>query len=111
VQRGHVAVTDKNDKSHVTLSVGEEALVDTVKTGGAIDVSGSGPLPAVLNAKGQIAEHAAKWAAWVDKKAEQAAEKAAKFDGPRSDNGNSSKGNSGSGNSGNSGKDKGKKDS
>lgn len=110
VQRGHVAVTDKNDKSHVTLSVGQEALIDATKTGGAIEVSGSGPLPAVLNANGQTALHAAKWAAWVNKKAEQAAEKSAKFDSS-SDDGDTGKGNSSSNNSGDDGKGKGKKDS
>src|SRR4051794_24836876 len=39
VQRGHVAVEDKHDKSHVTLSVGQQAVVDTAHPGGQIEVS------------------------------------------------------------------------
>lgn len=52
VRRGHVAVDDKGDKSRVTLSVGQSALVDVVKTHGALVVSGSGKLPAVQGGSG-----------------------------------------------------------
>ena len=52
VRRGHVAVENLKNKSHVTLSVGQSASVDGVKTN-SIVVSGSGKLPAVLGANNQ----------------------------------------------------------
>jgi hypothetical protein len=52
VQRGHVAVEDKHDRTHVLLSVGQRALVDRNKTRGAIEVSGAGDLPVVTASDG-----------------------------------------------------------
>jgi hypothetical protein len=51
VNRGHVAVTDKLNKTHVLLGVGQSALIDTVKTGGALLVQGKGDLPPVLDSR------------------------------------------------------------
>ena len=56
VQRGHVAVEARSDKSHVTLSVGQSATIDEVKTGGEIVVAGTGDLPVVLD---KTASHSA----------------------------------------------------
>jgi hypothetical protein len=53
VRRGHVEVDNTGDKSRVLLAVGQSAVVDTVKTGGATVVSGEGNLPAVVNSKGE----------------------------------------------------------
>lgn len=53
VQRGHVAVEDNHDKSHVTLSVGQSASVDRTKTEGAITVAGKGVLPIVVDRHGK----------------------------------------------------------
>jgi hypothetical protein len=53
VRRGHVAVEDKADRSHVTLSVGQSAIVDQLKTRGALVVSGSGKLPVVEGGRTQ----------------------------------------------------------
>ena len=53
VRRGHVEVDNKGDKSRVLLSVGQSALVDSLKTGGATAVSGDGKLPTVVNSKGE----------------------------------------------------------
>src|SRR3569623_1583440 len=50
VQRGHVAVEDKHDHTHVLLEVGQSAKVDVVATESAIVVSGDGDLPAVVPA-------------------------------------------------------------
>jgi hypothetical protein len=47
VQRGHVAVEDPHNHSHVTITVGQSATVD-VATHETIAVSGAGTLPAVL---------------------------------------------------------------
>jgi hypothetical protein len=52
VRRGHVAVEDKQDKTHVTLSVGQTASVGPA-TGGALEVEGRGKLPMVLDARGR----------------------------------------------------------
>ena len=49
VNRGHVLVEDNHDQSHVTLSVGQSASVDTTRAAGNIVVSGTGQLPVVLN--------------------------------------------------------------
>jgi hypothetical protein len=48
VQRGHVAVEDKHDHTHVLLEVGQSAKVDVVATESAIVVSGDGDLPEVV---------------------------------------------------------------
>src|SRR3569833_701231 len=48
VQRGHVAVKDKHDHTHVLLEVGQSAKVDVVDTESAIVVTGEGYLPEVL---------------------------------------------------------------
>lgn len=53
VRRGHVAVENLKNKSHVLLAVGQSASVDDVKTN-SIVVSGSGKLPAVLDAKNHL---------------------------------------------------------
>jgi hypothetical protein len=53
VRRGHVEVADKGNNTHVLLAVGQSAVVDVVKTGGAIVVSGDGKLPTVVNSKGE----------------------------------------------------------
>jgi hypothetical protein len=53
VQRGHVAVEDQHDHSHVTLAVGQAAAIDKVQTAGAIEVSGAGDLPVVLTDGGK----------------------------------------------------------
>jgi len=45
VRRGHVAVEDKHDKSHVTIGVGQSA---TINGNGPLEVMGSGKLPKVL---------------------------------------------------------------
>src|SRR3569832_850757 len=50
VQRGHVAVEDKHDHTHVMLEVGQSAKVDVVQTASAIVVSGAGDLPGVVPA-------------------------------------------------------------
>ena len=52
VRRGHVAVEDLKNKSHVLLSVGQSATVDGAKTN-SIVVEGSGKLPVVLGSDGQ----------------------------------------------------------
>jgi len=52
VRRGHVAVENNTNKSHVLLSVGQSATVDGVKTNSII-VEGRGKLPAVLGSDGQ----------------------------------------------------------
>jgi hypothetical protein len=52
VQRGHVAVEDRHDHSHVTLSVGQAATVGS-KNLGEITVSGIGELPTVVDAHGK----------------------------------------------------------
>jgi hypothetical protein len=62
VQRGHVAVEDNKDRSHVTLSVGQRAVVDTAGTAGEIAVSGTGTLPEVFSATGQPVEASASYA-------------------------------------------------
>jgi hypothetical protein len=48
VRRGHVAVENKGDDSHVTLSVGQSATVDLFRTKGALVVHGFGRLPPVI---------------------------------------------------------------
>jgi hypothetical protein len=53
VHRGHVEVDDKGDRSHVVISVGQSATVDSNKTDGAIAVAGTGDLPVVIAANGQ----------------------------------------------------------
>jgi hypothetical protein len=73
VRRGHVAVEDKQDKTHVTLSVGQTASVGPA-TGGALEVEGRGKLPMVLDARGRPVG-AARTAADL-KAAEKAAAKA-----------------------------------
>jgi uncharacterized membrane protein YgcG len=50
VHRGHVEVDDPHNKTHVVISVGQSASVDSGKSGGVIAVSGTGKLPAVINA-------------------------------------------------------------
>jgi len=52
VRRGHVAVEDKQDKTHVMLAVGQSASVD-IEAGGALQVAGRGKLPVVLTADGK----------------------------------------------------------
>lgn len=54
VNRGHVAVTDKFNRTHVLLSVGQSATIDRVNTGGALLVQGAGVLPPVLDARNQV---------------------------------------------------------
>ena len=49
VQRGHVEVDDKANKTHVTISIGQSARTGT-DTGNSLDVSGEGDLPVVLSA-------------------------------------------------------------
>lgn len=131
VRRGHVAVEDKQDKTHVTLSVGQSASIDPA-AGGELEVKGSGKLPVVLTATGEpvdlggtdadskaaakAAEEAdkqgqkdAKDAAKAAKQAAKEAAKAAKSGGNSGASGSSdSSGSSGSGGS-DSGKGKGKK--
>ena len=53
VRRGHVEVDNKGDKSRVLLAVGQSAVVDKAKSGGATKVSGDGKLPSVVDSKGQ----------------------------------------------------------
>jgi hypothetical protein len=138
VRRGHVAVEDQHDHTHVLLSVGQSASVDTVKTDGAIAVSGDGDLPAIVPGHVRLTSSASSSggstsgddkgksdkADKADKsdKAEKAdkSEKAVKSETGSSGSGNSGSGsgNSGSGNSGSGsdnsgsgkGKDKDKKD-
>jgi hypothetical protein len=52
VQRGHVEVDDKANKTHTTISVGQTAKTGAA-TGGKLEVSGAGDLPAVLTADGE----------------------------------------------------------
>ena len=54
VNRGHVQVTDKINKTHVLLSVGQSAVIDKVKTGGGLLVQGAGALPPVLDSRGRL---------------------------------------------------------
>ena len=51
VRRGHVAVTGKQNKQQVLISVGQTASVGS-NAGDALVVTGSGKLPKVLDAKG-----------------------------------------------------------
>lgn len=74
VRRGHVAVEDKQNDTHVTLSVGQSAKVDTDK-GGALEVTGHGTLPPVLDAKGRPVDPAGALSA-LRAAARQAAEQA-----------------------------------
>ena len=53
VNRGHVEVTDKLNKTHVLLSVGQSAIIDKLKTGGTLLVQGNGALPPVLDSRGR----------------------------------------------------------
>lgn len=124
VRRGHVWVEDKQDKTRVTLSVGQSA---SVGRDGGLEVRGSGALPVVVGASGVpvveigvIDDKAAQAAEKAAKKAEKAAAKAAakaEKDAKKADDDNSgsssssgSSGSSGSGSSGsgNSGSGKGK---
>jgi hypothetical protein len=52
VRRGHVAVEDRQDKTHVILAVGQTASI-TEGAGGTLEIRGSGKLPQVLDAKGR----------------------------------------------------------
>ena len=51
VQRGHVEVDGKANKTHVTISIGQSARTGS-STGGNLVVSGNGELPVVLSANG-----------------------------------------------------------
>jgi len=53
VHRGHVEVDDHLNRTHVTISLGQTASVDKVKTAGQNHVHGPGTLPKVLDAKGK----------------------------------------------------------
>jgi hypothetical protein len=53
VQRGHVEVEDKHDKSHVTITVRQSARIDKVQTAGSIALAGPGKLPPVLDKHGK----------------------------------------------------------
>ena len=53
VNRGHVEVTDKLNKTHVLLSVGQSAVIDKLKTAGSLVVEGAGALPPVLDSRGR----------------------------------------------------------
>ena len=52
VHRGHVEVNDPENHTHTTIAVGQSAAVDRTTTAGAIEVSGIGTLPQVLDKKG-----------------------------------------------------------
>jgi len=93
VYRGHVAVEDEHDHTHVLLAVGQSA---SVKTDGALAVSGEGTLPAVVPAKVKLATYTNTGYGSASDKG-----KSEKADTGNSGNGNSGNGNSGSGNSGN----------
>lgn len=54
VNRGHVAVTDKLDKTHVLLSAGQSAVIDKLTTNGGLLVQGDGELPPVLDSHGRV---------------------------------------------------------
>ena len=49
VERGHVAVEDRTDHTHVLLSVGQSADVDVRRSDAGIVVAGNGDLPAVVS--------------------------------------------------------------
>jgi hypothetical protein len=111
VQRGHVLVEDKENKTQVTLSVGQSASVGS-DGAGELEVAGTGKLPTVLGADGKPADTALtpkqikaaeKDARKAAEEAKKAAEKAAK-DAGKNDN----KGPGGSGNSESAGSGKGK---
>lgn len=51
VQRGHVEVDDKANKTHVTISIGQSARTGA-DTSNKLQVSGEGELPVVLSANG-----------------------------------------------------------
>ena len=86
VRRGHVEVDDQHNQTHVTLSVGQSATVDTVATAGAITVAGDGKLPQVLDKKGEpVSPPNAKALAKAEDKAAQAALKAAEDAQKRAD--------------------------
>jgi len=52
VQRGHVAVTDSKNHSHVLISVGQSATFDSLAGPGMLEVSGVGTLPSVIPSGG-----------------------------------------------------------
>ena len=54
VRRGHVAVEDVSNKSHVTIGVGQSASIEKGKAKTTeLKVAGEGTLPVVLDAKGR----------------------------------------------------------
>jgi hypothetical protein len=82
VQRGHVAIEDKHDHSHVTLSVGQAASLGSTATD-AIMVSGNGKLPPVFDVHEKPLpknDKVSKDAQTAAEKSAKDAEKAAKYD-------------------------------
>lgn len=100
VHRGHVAVEDQHDHTHVLISAGQSAAVKTGDAGGSIEVSGEGALPEVVPT-GESLFQTTSSSGKSDKSESSGKGKSGDSGNGNSGSDNSGKSNSGNGNSGN----------